>query len=52
MKRRGYKHFSDLDKKWKFADKSGYIDRKSNLEELVRRCPKCRIFFEKRGGPS
>lgn len=51
MKRRGYKHFSDLDEKWKFADKSGYIDRKSNLKELIRRCPKCRTFFEKRVEP-
>jgi hypothetical protein len=52
MEHRGYNHLSDLDKRWKFANKSGYIDRRRNLEELVKRCPKCRRFFEKRGNKS
>lgn len=52
MKRRGDSHFSDLDEKWKFTDKSGYLDRRNSLEELVRRCQKCRMFFENRGLPS
>jgi hypothetical protein len=52
MKRRGYSHFSDLDKRWKFASKLGYIDIKRNLEELVKRCPKCRKFVEKRDNKS
>jgi hypothetical protein len=47
MKRRGYNHFSDLDEKWKSADEAGCIERQSNLEELVRRCSKCRKLFEK-----
>ena len=51
MKHRGYKHLSDLDEKWKFADRSGYIDRESSVEELVRRCPKCRMLLEKRDHP-
>jgi hypothetical protein len=45
MERRGYKHLSDLDEKWKIAVKSGSINRKSNLRELVRRCLKCRLSF-------
>ena len=52
MKHRGYNHSSGLDKRWKFAGKSGYIDRTGNLEELVKRCPKCRKFVEKRGNKS
>lgn len=42
MKRRGYRHNSDLDKKWEQAEKSGYIDKNKSLMELIRRCPKCR----------
>lgn len=42
MKRRGYKHCSDLDEKWRSAERSGAIDKKKNLEELLKRCPRCK----------
>jgi len=41
MKRRGYMHCSDLDEKWRFAEKRGVIDRKKSFNELVRRCSRC-----------
>jgi hypothetical protein len=52
MNHRGYNHFSDLDEKWKFANKSGFINRESNLKALVRRCPKCRKIVEERSHKS
>lgn len=52
MKRRGYNHFSALDEKWKFVDRSGFIDRESNLEELIRRCSKCRKSVEEKSSKS
>jgi len=42
MKRRGYIHRSDVDEKWRTAEKLGVIDRKKSLKELVRRCPRCK----------
>ena len=42
MKRRGYKHCSDVDEKWRSAKKLGSIDRKKSLEELLKRCPRCK----------
>jgi hypothetical protein len=42
MKRRGYHHHSDVEEKWKSAEKLGAIDRKKSLEELVKRCPRCK----------
>jgi DNA-binding MarR family transcriptional regulator len=42
MKRRGYSHSSDVERKWKSAEKLGFIDRKRSLEELVKRCSRCR----------
>ena len=43
LRRRGYKHNSELDAKWKRAEKAGSIDKKRNLEDLVSRCAKSRI---------
>ena len=42
MKRRGYRHCSDVDEKWKSASKLGSIDRKKSFEELLKRCPRCK----------
>jgi hypothetical protein len=42
MKRRGYSHRSDVEEKWRTAEKLGAIDRKKSLEELVKRCPRCK----------
>ena len=41
MKRRGYRHCSDVDKKWRTAEKLGNVDKKKSLEELLKRCPRC-----------
>ena len=38
MKRRGYMHCSDFDEKWKTLENLGFIDRKKNLEKLLKRC--------------
>jgi hypothetical protein len=40
MKRRGYKHDSEIS--LNTGIKAGYVDRKSNLAELRRRCVVCR----------
>jgi hypothetical protein len=42
MKRRGYHHHSDVEEKWRTVEKLGFIDRKKSLEELVKRCPRCK----------
>ncbi len=42
MKRRGYKHCSNLDKKWKQTEKLGFIDKEKNLRELLKRCSRCK----------
>ena len=42
MKQRGYNHSSDIDEKWKSAEKLGVVDRKKNLEELLKRCSRCK----------
>jgi ABC-type phosphate transport system auxiliary subunit len=45
MKRRGYMHCSDLDEKWRFAEKRGFIDRKKSFNELVKRCSRCNYRY-------
>lgn len=47
MKRRNYKHNSEIDKKWKQAEMSGSIDRKKNLKQLIDRCSRCRERYER-----
>lgn len=42
MKRRNYRHNSEINKKWKQAERLGYIDKHENLKQLINRCPKCR----------
>jgi hypothetical protein len=42
MKRRGYHHQSDVEEKWRTAEKLGVVDRKKSFEELVKRCPRCK----------
>jgi hypothetical protein len=42
MKRRNYRHDSEIDKKWKEAAKTGTIDRQKNLKQLINRCSRCR----------
>lgn len=42
MKKRGYKHHSEVKEEWKTAVKVGFIDRKRSLEELTNRCSKCK----------
>ena len=42
MKRRGYKHQSEVEEEWKTAIRAGLIDRKRNFEELINRCSKCK----------
>jgi transcription-repair coupling factor (superfamily II helicase) len=42
MKKRGYKHQSEVEEEWKTAVRAGIIDRKRNLGELINRCSKCK----------
>jgi hypothetical protein len=42
MKRRGYNHNSEVEEKWRTAEKLGAIDRQKNLEELLKRCSRCK----------
>jgi hypothetical protein len=41
MKRRKYNHYSEVNKKWKFVEKVGFINREKNLIELINRYSKC-----------
>ena len=41
MKRRNYRHNSEISKKWKQARMLGSIDRKNNLKQLINRCSTC-----------
>ena len=47
MKQRGYKHNSDLDKKWRQAEELGYIDKEESLKQLINRCQRCRERHER-----
>jgi hypothetical protein len=42
MKRRGYKHQSEVEEEWRTEIRAGFIDRKRNLNELINRCSKCK----------
>jgi len=42
MKRRKYRHNSEIDKKWKQAEKLGSIDREKSFKQLINRCSRCR----------
>jgi hypothetical protein len=42
MKRRGYRHCSDLDTKWRTVERRGSVDKEKSLEELLKRCPRCK----------
>jgi len=48
MKRRGYRHCSDVDEKQKSAERLGVIDREKNLEELLKRCPRCKRRYSEK----
>ncbi len=41
MKRRGYRHCSDMDEKWRTTEEREQVDRKKSLEELLKRCSRC-----------
>ena len=45
MKRRGYRHHSEVEEKWKTVNMLGFIDRKQSLEDLITRCSKCKIRY-------
>jgi len=45
MKRRGYSHSSNVEERWKFAEKLGAIDREKSLEELLKRCSRCKSRY-------
>ena len=47
MKRRGYSHNSEVNKKWKNAEKNGFVNKEKNLAELLNRCSKCRRQYSK-----
>lgn len=42
MKRRKYRHNSEIDEKWKQAERLGSIDGQRSLKQLINRCPRCR----------
>lgn len=42
MKRRGYKHNSEIDEKRKQVERLGLIDKEKNLKQLINRCSNCR----------
>ncbi len=52
MKRRGYKHNSKIDKKWRQAEKIGSIDKEMNLVQLLNRCSRCTERYKRTHGIS
>lgn len=42
MERRGYRHASSFDEKWKQAERLGTIDREKSYKQLMNRCSRCR----------
>lgn len=47
MKRRNYRHNSEISKKWKQARMLGSIDREENLKQLISRCSRCKEGYER-----
>ena len=47
MKRRNYRHNSEIDGKWKQVEELGSIDREKNLKRLIDRCSRCRERYKK-----
>jgi hypothetical protein len=45
MKRRGYRHHSEVEEKWKTVNMLGFIDRKQSLDDIINRCSKCKIRY-------
>lgn len=48
MKRRGYKHRSEIDEIWKHAERLGVVDKEKNLRQLIDRCSSCRQRYSAR----
>lgn len=46
LRRRDYKHNSEIDTRWKEADQLGSIDRSKNLNQLIVRCRKCEERYD------
>ncbi len=46
MKRRGYRHNSEVDKKWRQAEQLGSINKEKNLRQLLDRCSRCRERYK------
>ncbi|UCE16593.1 MAG: hypothetical protein JSV12_03015 [Candidatus Bathyarchaeota archaeon] len=47
MKRRNYRHYSAISKKWKQTNIMGSVNREKNLEQLINRCSRCREGYER-----
>jgi hypothetical protein len=47
MKRRNYRHNSEISKKWKQTNIIGSIDTEKNLKQLINRCSRCREGYER-----
>ena len=47
MKRRNYRHYSAISKKWKQTNMIGSINREKNLKQLINRCSRCREGYER-----
>ena len=45
MKIRGYNHYSEINEKWKSAEKTGIINKEKSINELINRCPKCKTRY-------
>ena len=47
MKRRNYRHNSEIDKKLKQAEQLGSIDKDKNFRQLLDRCSRCRERYKR-----
>jgi hypothetical protein len=45
MEQRGCEHHSEVDGRWKKAEKDGSVDREASLQELINRCQKCKSRY-------
>lgn len=47
MKRRNYRHYSEIGEKWKQTKTVGSINREENLRQLINRCSRCKERYER-----
>ena len=50
MRKRNYRHNSEVSGKWKLVEQLGAIDKAENLRRLLGRCSRCRERYKRARG--